>query len=404
MRLGYLVPQFPAQTHAFFWREVQALRALGVDVQLISTRKPKTDCPHGFSKTAAAQTHYLLPPPPAAWRATFRQSPRALANTARYVWNLKETPAPRRITGPLWTLAASELTRICQKHDLDHLHVHSCGQAAHLAALSQHLGAPPYSLTLHGDLPVYGPNQRSKMRSAAFVSVVTRALQHQVNQLVGLPLEKLPIIPMGVDLSHFTPFDTQRRTPQSFTFLTVARLQACKGHRYALEAIAKLPNVHYRIVGHGPDRAALESQAHALKIDDRVVFTGPLDENDVLKELHRADAFLLPSVGLGEAAPVSVMEAMACGKPVIASIIGGTPDMIDHGVEGHLVNQGDIPELTSAMRHLATHPQNRLSMGHAARQRALSQFDHHANAALLLHQLESSSATQPTHPLHEPVA
>lgn len=385
MRIGYLIPQFPGQTHAFFWREVEALRAAGHHVRLISTRRPDTPCPHAFAAAAADETLYLTPPRPGAVAAAALRGPHA----AGYLWGLKETSVPRRLKGALWAPAAAQLAALCRAERLDHLHVHSCGNAAHLAALSRDWGGPPFSLTLHGDLPVYGRDHRRKMRDASFVAVVTRALQRQVHRLVGLPLDRLPVVPMGVDLDRFTASSvpTPASTPdglRAFTFVTVARLQTCKGHRFALDALARVPGAAYRVVGRGPDRDALEQHARAAGVADRVVFTGPLDQDAVRAELLDADAFLLPSIGLGEAAPVSVMEAMACGKPVIASVIGGTPDMIESGVEGHLVAQGDVAAIAAAMNALAGDPAAARRRGVAARARAERQFDHRANAARLL--------------------
>ena len=380
MRIGYLIPQFPEQTHAFFWREVESLRAKGHYIRLISTRRPNTPCPHTFAKSAAAETLYLTPPRLGAVAGAAARG----ISVARHLWSLKETPPARRLIGTLWASAAAQLVAACRADRLDHLHVHSCGNAAHVAALAHRWGGPPYSLSLHGDLPVYGRDHKQKMRNAAFVAVVTRALQRQTHEDIGLPLNRLPVVPMGVDLGRFTPSPTPTRPARPFTFVTVARLQGCKGHRFALDALAQVPNATYRVVGHGPERANLEAHARATGVADRVVFTGPLDQDQVRQELLGADAFLLSSVGLGEAAPVSVMEAMACGKPVIVSVIGGTPDMIDSGVEGYLVDQHDTTGLATAMRSLIHDPDAASRMGLAARSRAENQFDHHANAAHLL--------------------
>src|SRR5262245_33745132 len=111
---------------------------------------------------------------------------------------------------------------------------------------------------------------------------------------------------------------------------------------------------------------------------------GTLGEEAVRDLLQRADAFVLPSVGLGEAAPVSVMEAMACGLPVVASVIGGTPDMITSGEDGVLVPQGDEKALADALVRLSRGPEERRRLGRAARARAERSFDSQQTTRRLL--------------------
>ncbi|WP_330447854.1 glycosyltransferase (plasmid) [Paracoccus marcusii] len=109
-----------------------------------------------------------------------------------------------------------------------------------------------------------------------------------------------------------------------------------------------------------------------------------MDESRVLDLLRSVDALALSSIGQGEAAPVTVMEAMACGLPVICSRIGGTGDMIRDGVDGFLVPQGDVAAIVDRLRRLQSDPEFAGAMGQAARQSALVSFDHQTNARLLL--------------------
>jgi colanic acid/amylovoran biosynthesis glycosyltransferase len=103
----------------------------------------------------------------------------------------------------------------------------------------------------------------------------------------------------------------------------------------------------------------------------------------VLELLQASDAFVLPSAGLGEAAPVSVMEAMAIGLPVVCSIIGGTADMITDGVDGLLIAQKDVAGLAQAFEKLARDLTLRQRLGQAARARAIEVFDYRVMAKKL---------------------
>ncbi|MGO9919128.1 MAG: glycosyltransferase [Isosphaeraceae bacterium] len=391
MRIVYLIPEFPAQTHAFFWREIRALRDHGVELRLVSTRRPIVACQHSWAPDAARETTYLFPPQPFSLvqSALF---PKGFLIACRYSRDLRESsPKERLILGAAGYLAARRLNALCRRIGADHIHVHSCANAAHIVALGRQMGGPPYSLTLHGDMDVYGKNHASKMAGAAFVSVVTRPLQREVHSRVGLPLDRLPVISMGVDTMAFQPGPAREAVPGRLELLTVARLHRNKGHCHALAAMRSLVDrgldLHYTIAGAGPDRNLIEEKVRELELDSRVKLTGTIGEHQVLGLLRAADAFVLPSVAVGEAAPVAVMEAMSCGVPVVCSTIGGTPDMITDGVDGLLVAQRDEAGLARAFECLATDVALRGRISAAARARAQRDFDHRMLALRLLDEI-----------------
>jgi colanic acid/amylovoran biosynthesis glycosyltransferase len=378
--LGYLVPEFPNQTHAFFWRKVTALRAEGVDVTLLSTRRPAPGaCRHEFAAEATRQTQYVFPP--IAMAAAFlARRPARVARALRYVAGLRESsPAARARVAALLPSAAT-LCLLARAAAVRHLHVHSCSNAAHLAVLAHLLDDLPYSLTLHGDLAVYGTDFAAKFRRATMVQAVTRPLRAQI--LGVAPMANVPVITMGVDTDRFVPGPgTQGNPPR---FLSVARLSRTKGHVFFLRAMRQVLDegypLTYDIVGEGDDRPLIEAEIASLGLQAEVRLRGSLSQDEVLRELQSVDGFVLTSHGLGEAAPVAVMEAMAVGLPVICSQIGGTGDMITDGVDGFLVPQADETAIAVALRALVTDPALRTRIGQAARARAIAQFDARATA------------------------
>ena len=245
-----------------------------------------------------------------------------------------------------------------------------------------------YSLTLHGDLPVYGTDHPAKMQRARFVSTVTRPLQKSLESEIGKD-RPYPLIWMGVDTKLFRPKpDRQPRVPSDpLRILTVARLNAAKGHIYCLRAIAKLRedgiDIHYQIAGEGAARRDIEAEIGKLGLGDHVTLLGSVSEQTVLSLLHETHVVALTSIGLGEAAPVAVMEAMACGVPCIVSVIGGAPDMIDTGRNGILVPQKDVAAIADAMERIATEPGLLDAMSLQARKTAEQTFDHRHNALKL---------------------
>lgn len=391
--LGYLVPEFPNQTHAFFWRELNAIEASGVPVHVFSTRRPDPSaCPHGFADAARARTTYLFPP---RWGQVARflaARPAASLRALSYVAGLGETPLPRRavlagLIGP-----AAQLAMEARAAGIQHVHIHSCANAAHLGALAHILDGLDYSLTLHGDLPVYGTDHGAKMARAQFVSAVTAPLQASLRAEID-PEGRFPVIWMGVDTERFAPDPAKRaaRPLDRLEVVSVARITFAKGHRFFLRAMAKLRaeghDIHYRIAGEGPERANLEAEIAELGLQDHVEMLGSVAEDRVLELLQSSDVLALTSIMQGEAAPVAVMEAMACGLPPVCSIIGGTRDMIDDGVDGFLVGQEDVDAIADATRILVTDPDRRAQMGIAARASAQRLFDHTTNALALYREI-----------------
>lgn len=389
MKTAILIPEFPSQTHAFFWREIQALRSLDIEVVLVSTRRPSSDaCRHEFAVAAAHETIYLFPPDWVADTLFLVMQPAGVIRALRYIFGLKESTWAQRLSALLLLLPAARLCRLTRARSFRHLHVHSFANSAHVAALAKLLGGSNFSLALHGDLEVYGRDHASKVKFASFIRCVTLPLKQQLLDRAILPPSKIHLLCMGVDTKHFTSKERPIHLIEDpFRLLTVARLHVNKGHRFALQAIQRLKvqgvDVRYTIVGDGPAQEDIAREVKSLELSDVVEMVGTKSEADVLRLLQSSDALLLTSVGMGEAAPVAVMEAMACALPVVCSVIGGTRDMINHGHDGFLVPQEDVDAIATCIRQLIDDPELALRVGSAARARAVQTYDSHALAQTL---------------------
>ena len=143
LRLGYLVPEFPSQTHAFFWREINALRSMGESVLLLSTRKPRPlNCRHEFAAAAISQTHYLFPPAIidlATWGVT---GGRGLRRALAYLHGLEPVAATNFVRRYGLLASAIDLLQWAHRERIDHIHVQSCADAAHIVALASPHGRP----------------------------------------------------------------------------------------------------------------------------------------------------------------------------------------------------------------------------------------------------------------------
>jgi colanic acid/amylovoran biosynthesis glycosyltransferase len=384
--LGYFVPEFPGQTHAYFWREAEAMRVMGVPVLFLSTRRPPEEaCPHDFAETARAETRYVYPPQFGATTRFLAGRPRRTAAALRYVAGLTESTSANRARVAAMLPSAAALCLEARAFGVTHVHVPSCANAAHVAALADILDDLPYSLALHGDLEVFGTDHRSKFARAVMVRTSSRSLIDQVRSIdPGKPCQE---ISMGVEIDLFRPASdpVARAVPQ---FVSVARLHQTKGHVFFLRAMRQLLDqgllLGYTIIGDGPEKAAIMSEIDRLGLGSTVTMRPSMSQGDVLDVLHGSDGFVLTSCGKGEAAPVAVMEAMSAGLAVICSDIGGTSDMITDGVDGLLVAQRDEVSIATALRRLVTDGDLRARLGRGARLRAERQFDCAVKARELL--------------------
>jgi glycosyltransferase involved in cell wall biosynthesis len=188
------------------------------------------------------------------------------------------------------------------------------------------------------------------------------------------------ILNNGVDTERFTPQGTREdlrlaySIPEAATIvISVGRLIGSKGGHIIVEAIRKLPGLHFVVVGVGPDRARLEALAQSLDIADRVHFTGEVRHVDLPPFLRGADVFVQPSIG-EEAFGISVAEAMACGLPVLASNAWGLREVVVDRESGLLVAPSEIDAWEEALQFIANNPEVAAQMGQAGRARAVSRF------------------------------
>jgi glycosyltransferase involved in cell wall biosynthesis len=179
------------------------------------------------------------------------------------------------------------------------------------------------------------------------------------------------LVPNGIDVDAYRP---RSGAAPLRRIVTVANLRPEKAHEVLIDAFASLPtttlNLELAIVGHGPRAEALERQVAERGLASRVRFLGHRD--DVPAILAESDLFVLPS--RSEAFPNSVMEAMAAGLPVVATRVGGVPELVQHDVNGILTPVDDRDALARALRTLVDDPHRAAALGRAARETIASRF------------------------------
>lgn len=199
---------------------------------------------------------------------------------------------------------------------------------------------------------------------------------------LGVPESKLRVIPNAIDLA---PFDTPRPPPQDaapFVFTCAARLHPQKAHGVLLDAVGLLVgggerNFKVLLAGEGPLGPDLQARVRTAGLEPWVEFLGV--RQDVPGLFRESDAFVLPS--LYEGLPLAVLEAMAARLPVVATRVGGIPDLIQDGTHGLLVPPGDACALADAMGRLLRDRAAARAMGGAGRARVAREYDIDAVAA-----------------------
>jgi glycosyltransferase involved in cell wall biosynthesis len=188
--------------------------------------------------------------------------------------------------------------------------------------------------------------------------------------------------------------------------VAVGTLHEVKGQTHLVDACRRLAergvDFSCRIIGDGPDRAALAALIEEAGLHDRVVLTGRMTSDAVARELAEADVLVAPSVptsgGKREGIPVVLMEAMAAGLPVVASRLSGIPELVTDGTDGLLVPPGDDGAIADALERLAADPALRRRLGTAGQATIDRAFDVDRNAAELIRLIETSLAASGRRP------
>ena len=251
------------------------------------------------------------------------------------------------------------------------------------AGISAYLADVPVLIASRRDLLVlrpFGPQWALRFACALATTVVANS--HAATRgLFRSTLNKIAIVPNCIHLSEFVAQKTAEdlrqeigagKGTQLVGVLAALRPEKDLGTflRAAAEVHRKAREVRFVLIGEGSERLKLEALARELGIAERVLFLG--DRRDVPDLLHALDVFVLSSTT--ESFPNAVLEAMAARKPVVATRVGGTPELVEDGVSGYLVPVGDSAAMGQRIAELLHDPAKRRAMGEAGRARAEREF------------------------------
>jgi len=384
VKLLYITTNFHSLTLTFVTREVNGIRALGEEVHLLSLRRK---APYATAEPACdlSGCRYLYPVPPLR---ALGGVVRMLATRPRRFLGAVGLALRSRLDSPgiklklLYQLAAST-TAVAAVESLgvQRIHAHLASPPGNVAMFLSRLTGIPFSFTGHAaDLYREPECLDVKLRAARGVVCISEYnLAHY--RTLAPELRDARVVHCGVDVDEFA-FRPRDAVHAPLRLLAVGRAAEKKGFRHLLDALALLTErgIPWRchVVGGGPLLEDLQRQREALGLHE-LELMGAQQQSVVKELLAQADAFVLPCVvardGDIDGIPVSLMEAMAVGCPVVSTRVSGIPELVIHGETGLLADPEDPAGLADAFARLAGEPDLAARLSRAGREHVAREFN-----------------------------
>jgi colanic acid/amylovoran biosynthesis glycosyltransferase len=400
MKVGYLVSLYPAPSHTFIQREILSLEELGVEVARFSVRKAKpSDLLDQTAKDEAGRTRSLLPLP-------------ALPLLASLVWLLGTRPILGLQTLSFaWSNGADRRTKLkwCAYFGeavllaywlhiakIAHLHCHFGNAGSNTAWLAARLAYVDLSITFHGidlDEPV-DFHHRAKLAESRFaVCISDYGRRRLADNISSHDRSKVKVVRCGYPVPATQSIPS---LPNRGEIICVARLSEEKGHYILLEALQQLLHrevqFHCNLVGGGPLRDQLLAQIETLGLENHVSLCGALPNHQVVEMIKNADVSVLAS--FGEGIPIALLESLAWGRAVVATNVGGIPELVGNNETGILVKPGDADALSQTLQAVIENPETAARFGRAGRARVERMHDPVASAKAMLALFVSAAAAE----------
>ena len=386
--IAYIVQKFPSLTITFIYREIMALRARGIEVAAFSTWKPRRDELSQEAVDLMDSTFYIFPLNVLYFLKAHLYylftRPLKYVGTLLFRWRQSDGGVKGRFRGLYHFAEAVYLAKEIERQKVRHIHAGFASNPATLALIISRLTGISFSFAAHA----YGifAEQimlREKLAAARFVIASTRYNKdYLATRFPDIAPDKIRVIYHGVSLQHFQPREYNGRDGWPM-ILSVAQFREKKGLPFLVEAcrILKSEGQEFEcyIVGDGAQRGYLEALIEKYGLQDTVRLEGIVFQEKLRDYYRRADIFALPSVvasdGDRDGIPVTLIEVMAMGCPVVSTFVSGIPELVEDGRTGMLVPPGDAPALAQALRALLQDEGLRRHMGQASRDKVVRQFD-----------------------------
>ncbi len=388
--LGMVLKGYPRISETFISNEIRLLEEEGLEIHIISMRRPREAFTHDSVRQIRAKVTYLPESMlPNLHRLLYHNFLYFLSNPAQYAktagFTLRRFADTRKSATIKHFLQAGYLLHKTRNgRALDHLHAHFAHSPTSVAVFAHRLSGIPFSFTGHAK-DVYTQRRdrlAAKLGKAAFVVTCTGHNKDYLDALAdgAVAVDK---VYHGIDLSLFVPGEPRFAPEPPWSILTVARMTGKKGLDDVLRALALLKKrglaFTYSLIGEGEDRQALTALVKELDIADRVEFLGTQTHATVIERLRGADAFVLGcrvmENGDRDGIPNVLVESMAMGVPVVATTVSAIPELVESGKNGLLAQPGEPDALADALEKSLTDHAYRKAVIPAAMERVRTEFD-----------------------------
>lgn len=387
--VAILVTRFPRLAETFILREINELERQGQPVVLVPLLREHGPVIHEEAKPWVNRALYMRLLSVAIIRANLLRIIREPRRYFRLLGTLMVGTALRPAV-MVRTLAlfpkSVYLASLLPRLGIRHVHAHFAVHPTTVAYVISSLSDITYSFTVHGpDVFVHRLLLAEKITRAKFVRAVSTFVKAFITGLYPDESEgKIEVVHIGVNPDVYAEAaERSSHSKPAVQIVSVAALTDAKGYHFLVDACATLirdgVDLECRIAGDGPRRNLIRERIQQHGLGNRIRMIGALPQHDVARLVGEADIFVLPSViawnGQMDGIPISLMEAMAAGKPVIGSAISGIPELVQHNLNGILVDATHPERIASAMRRLIEDRDLREGMGQRGRDRILSDFD-----------------------------
>ncbi|NTU80170.1 MAG: glycosyltransferase family 4 protein [Chloroflexales bacterium] len=395
LRVAYILHRFPVLSESFIARELHWIRAHGVEVMIFSLPAPRRGRVPEQARELLAHTRYS---PWLSWAVLRAQLHFVRRSPARYLRALagcigQTYREPLLLARALLLFPKSVyFARQIEDAAVDHIHAHfvwlggiAAGVAAELLGLSFSVHAHAFDLFRRNRADV-----GRGLRRASRVITISHYNRAYIARLCPLCGDEVDVVYSGVESELFRPAPRGREGGR-VRIVSVGRLIEKKGHPQLIAACGLLAgrglDFECVIVGAGPLERALRAASARLGIAGRVRLCGAMGQAELRELLQSSDIFALPAVlargGDQDGLPVALIEAMACGLPVVTTAISGIPELVRDEVNGLFVRPRDAHALAGALGRLILDAGLRARLGAEARQTILEHFQITRNTAAL---------------------
>lgn len=393
LKIAFIVGSFPHVSETFIVNQIAGIAARGHSVDIFTTVSSVTgDVPVEVLRHRLLERTYSLYGPRNLWARIVRASGLLLNEgwrVPRLAWRALNGIRYGRAAVSLSLLVAGLTLHRHQRegvYDVIHCQFGTYGKTAlqlrEIGAISGKLVTSFRGFDATKYLRIHPHTYDALFKSGNLFLPVSQSLAERLVE-AGCDRSKVVVLHSGIECAKFRLIERRRIESEAVKILTIGRLTEKKGIAYAIRAVTKViasgRNLTYTIVGDGPMRAELQRLIDEFGVSQRVKLLGWRAHEEVIRMIEMAHVLLAPSVtaadGDEEGIPNAVKEAMATGLPVVSTIHGGIPEVIEGGVTGYLVPQRDVDAMADRLQHLIDHPESWATMGRAARTRVMSEFD-----------------------------